>query len=271
MTGHQPELFHPGVWVKNFAAVRQARESGGVALNLIVDNDVPKNAFIRVPYREGDLLKAAPIEFDAWAGEIPYEDWTIRDEDRFASFADRVLERLEGAIDDPLIRDYWPKTLDAASRTDRIGLRFSVARRAVEASWGVHNLEVPLSAVCETEAFAWFVCHLLAQLPRYQKIHNTALLEYRAAHGIRSRHHPVPALERNGDWLEAPFWIWRANAPRRRPLLARQITSNRMQIRIDGEAEPLFELPLGRDREACCAVEILRTLPCSAFACAPAH
>ncbi len=47
VTGHQPELFHPGVWVKNFAAAALARQRGGVALNLIVDDDIPKSAAIR--------------------------------------------------------------------------------------------------------------------------------------------------------------------------------------------------------------------------------
>ena len=42
VTGHQPELFHPGVWVKNFAASAIARSCGGIALNLIVDNDFPR-------------------------------------------------------------------------------------------------------------------------------------------------------------------------------------------------------------------------------------
>ena len=32
VTGHQPELFHPGVWVKNFAASAIARSCGGIAL-----------------------------------------------------------------------------------------------------------------------------------------------------------------------------------------------------------------------------------------------
>src|SRR5260370_292805 len=39
LAGHQPELFHPGVWIKNFALCGLARAHGAVALNLIVDND----------------------------------------------------------------------------------------------------------------------------------------------------------------------------------------------------------------------------------------
>jgi hypothetical protein len=69
----------------------------------------------------------------------------------------------------------------------------------------------------------------------------------------------VAALAQQGEWLEAPFWVWRADQPRRRPLLARQ-RGKMIDIRIAGETETLLELPLTPDGEACCAVERLRQL-----------
>ena len=125
---------------------------------------------------------------------------------------------------------------------------------------GYSNLEVPLSEVCQTDGFLWFASHILAQLQRYRQVYNDALREYRTAHGIRSKHHPVAALVRQGDWLEAPFWVWRAARPRRRALLVRQ-RHRQMDLRIDGEDEVFIELPLSPDGDACCAVERLRDLP----------
>jgi hypothetical protein len=259
VTGHQSELFHPGVWIKNFAAAAVAREAGGVGLNLIVDNDILKAAAIRVPQSNGGL-HIHRVEYDEWAGEVPFEELKVRDEALFASFAERVHQVLAGEVADPVLDDFWPRAVALRGRTDRLGLRFALARRALEASWGTRNFEVPLSAVCETEAFLWFAAHLLAHLPRFQRIHNEALAQYRGLYGIRSKHHPVPALGREGDWLEAPFWVWRAGAPRRRPLLVRQLART-MQLRVRGEDAPLLEIPLAPDREACCAVEQLQNLP----------
>ncbi len=260
VTGHQPELFHPGVWVKNFAAANLARSVGGVALNLNVDNDIPKAAAIRVPTVGDGGLRTVPVEFDDWRGEIPYEDWKVADEGMFASFGTRARDALAGAVADPLIDDFWPRAIRRRDDVDTIGLRFSLARREIEASWGFHNLEIPLGRLCQTDSFLWFASHLLAQLPRYQQIHNTCLDEYRAAHHIRSRHHPVAALAGHGEWLEAPFWIWRAGSPRRRALLARR-TGKTVDLRIADEPAILVSLPLPADGEACCAVERLRDLP----------
>jgi YD repeat-containing protein len=259
VTGHQPELFHPGVWVKNFAVAAIARACGGLALNLIVDNDIPKAASIRVPAVRDGRLRTLAVDFDRWQGEIPYEDWKVGDESLFASFSDRVREVLGDAVVDPLIDDFWPRAIRRRGEASTVGLRFSLARREVEAAWGVSNLELPLGLLCQTDSFLWFASHLIAQLPRYQAVHNACLAEYRAAHHIRSRHHPVAALARVDDWFEAPFWVWRGGQPRRRALLARQ-RAKTVELRIAGEDEVLVSLPLHREGEACCAVERLRDL-----------
>jgi hypothetical protein len=259
VTGHQPELYHPGVWVKNFATAALARAHGGIGLNLIVDNDIPKSSSIRVPMVTGDRARTIRVEFDQWQGEFPYEDLRVHDEGVFASFGDRVLRVLGGAIADPVIADFWPRAVRQAENELTVGLRLALARRELEAVWGIHNLEIPLSEVCQTEGFAWFACHLLAHLPRFAEIHNQTLAEYRALYGIRSKNHPVSALVLRGEWREAPLWVWREGQPRRRALLVRQLART-MQLRIGGEADVLTELPLSPDREACCAVEQLRAL-----------
>ena len=259
VTGHQPELFHPGVWIKNFVTASIADASAGVGLNLIVDNDIPKSSSLAVPSINEGRIRLNRVEFDRWGGDAPFEDSPVLDEDQFLTFADRVRSLLGHSVPGPLIEDYWPRVLKRRSEAATHGMRFSLARREIEASWGVANLEVPMSSVCQTDGFYWFVSHLLAQLPRYRQVHNDALNEYRAAHGIRSRNHPVAALVQQGEWLEAPFWIWRGEEPRRRALLVRQ-RSREMDLRIAGEDEVLIELPLAREREACCAVERLREL-----------
>ena len=90
VTGHQPELFHPGVWVKNFAAAAVAGSCQGLALNLIVDNDIPKSASIRVPRMVGGRIITVDVDFDEWRGEIPFEDWKVRDESKFSTFGAAV-------------------------------------------------------------------------------------------------------------------------------------------------------------------------------------
>jgi hypothetical protein len=128
-----------------------------------------------------------------------------------------------------------------------LGERFAAARRALERRWGCHNLEVPVSRLCGTEAFAWFAAHLLCELPRFHALYNGSVHDYRRRYEIRSRNHPVPDLGAEGDWLEAPFWAWRAGQGRRGRLLART-AGGRVELRVGGEAWPA--LPRDEPAEA---------------------
>jgi hypothetical protein len=240
LAGHQPELFHPGVWVKNFALQGLARRHGVTPLNLVVDNDTVKATALRVPGRAG-IEAARPhavsVPFDRWGGEAPYEERTVADPELFASFGARATEALAGWGYEPLLPGFWAEVLRQSERGPLLGECFAGARRELERAWGCHNLEVPLSAVCRTESFAWFGCHLLAELPRFHALHNERVHAYRAAHGLRSRNHPVPDLAAEGDWLEAPLWGWRAGVARRGRVFARP-RPDCIELRVGAERWP---------------------------------
>jgi hypothetical protein len=244
MAGHQPELFHPGVWVKNFALNGLARRHGLTPLNLIVDNDTAKTTALRLP--DPAAVKSShphtvSERFDLWTGEIPYEERSILDPALFAGFADRAGEVLRGWDYAPMLPDFWGEVRREAEHTPLLGECFAAARRSYERRWGCHNLELPVSALCQTEPFAWFACHVLAELPRFHADYNAGVHDYRKRHGIRSRNHPVPDLAEEDGWLEAPFWGWRAGATRRGRLFAR-VQSDSIALRIGDEIWP--SLPL---------------------------
>jgi hypothetical protein len=240
MAGHQPELFHPGVWVKNFALAGLARRHGLTPVNLLVDYDTIKATALRVPAlaTAGEPWPhRATVAFDHWAGEVPYEEGAVHDEGLFAGFPGRVEAELRGCGFVPLLTAFWPEALRQAGRTPLLGERFAAARRALERRWGCHNLEVPVSRLCGTEAFAWFAAHLLTDLPRFHALYNDAVHGYRRRYGLRSANHPVPDLAAEGDWLEVPLWAWRTGQRRRGRLLARTV-AGRVELRAGGETWP---------------------------------
>jgi hypothetical protein len=238
LAGHQPEVFHPGVWVKNFALAGLARKYNGLSLNLVVDNDTAKATRLRVP--AGDHVAQFP--FDHWQDEAPYEERTVLDEDLFAGLPGRLRPVIRRWPFNPLLPDFWDEVLRQAKRTPLLGERIAAARRTFERRWGCHQYEVPLSRLCRTEAFALFAGHLLEHLPRLHADYNKAVQDYRQRHGLRSLNHPVPDLAKESDWLEAPFWAWRPGQTRRARLFVRR-TANALALRAGSESWPAVPLP----------------------------
>ena len=242
VAGHQPELFHPGVWIKNFALAGLARRQHGLAVNLIVDNDTLKSTALRVPIRGRPLPRALRLPFDRWQGELPWEERHVTEPDTLARFGAEATRLMRQWGFEPLLSSVWPEVLRRAARP--LGEAFAGARRGLERQWGCHNLEVPLSQVSQGEAFAWFAGELLAELPRLHELYNRVVADYRARRRIRSRNHPVRDLAAQGDWLEAPLWGWRASAGRRGRLFVRQ-ANGRLHLRAGEDNWPDLPVPVG--------------------------
>lgn len=235
LAGHQPELFHPGVWYKNFLLSSVAGQAGGIGVNLIVDTDLARNTAVRVPVKSGAQAGTESIAFDVSSKAIPYEERPILDSWLFESFGRRVANAYETccvAGREPyrlLIEDVWkaaaPYARSAAGRGS-LGLVLAEARHWVEWNLGLTTLELPLSNVAQSRAFRLFLVHILTELPQLWRVYNSALAEYRQINYIRSSVHPVPALQRDGDWLESPFFLWTTTDATRRHPFVRQLADS---------------------------------------------
>ena len=190
-----------------------------MAINLVVDTDAAKPALLHAP-SDGRLVR---VPFDRSSLETPYEERIVAEESTFADLPRQMAAITTGWKFEPMLPVFWREVMRQAERTPLLGERFAAARRTMERRWGCVQREVPMSRVCQTEAFAWFACSILDRLPAFHDDdYNQVVHDYRQAHGIRSRSHPVPDLTRVGEWLEAPFWAWRQGQTRRGKLLIRR-------------------------------------------------
>ena len=225
LTGHQSDLFHPGVWLKNFEAARLAATCGGTAINLIIDSDLCRSPAVRVPTGSASDLQAEMIPFDQAVTEMPFEERLIADGSLWESFGTRVTRGIALLVADPLIREWWPRVLAASKPHDHFGQALSQARHLLEIEWGSRSLELPQSHVCRSEAFRLFALQLLGRAAEFCVAYNAALADYRVAHHLKNHAQPVPDLVTNGAWIETPFWLWSAADPVRRGVFTRRAGS----------------------------------------------
>jgi len=165
-----------------------------------------------------------------------------------------VGQLLRPLVARPLVEALWPLMPALSGGERKLGLRVAQGRHRLEAEMGNDTLELPQSSVCSLAEFHWFVAHLLAHLPRFWAAYNDSLAAYRHVHRLRNRAHPVPDLAQADGWLEAPFWMWTADDPRRQPVFARQSAE---QLELTDRRGQTIRLTLSADRQADVAAEQL--------------
>ena len=231
LAGHQPEMFHPGVWYKNFALAGAAATAGATAINLLIDSDLCRRTSLAVPAGDAQHPHVQRVPFDTAQSAVPFEERAVIDAHAFGSFAQRVQDCLGPLVESPLIEDYWPRVVTNWQRGCTLGAALAAARHQLESEWilqqrGAPTWEVPISDLCDTPAFARFAIDIAAALPQFAAAYNGALTSYRQAHKLRNSAQPVPDLvtpesPAGAGWSEAPFWVWAADRPARLPLFAR--------------------------------------------------
>lgn len=222
LTGHQAELFHPGVWFKNFMLSRLATERGAVGIHLVIDTDVMHHTSIRVPTGTVVAPRAEAVPLDRPVPVVPVEEQFVSDRAMFVSFGERVQQSIAPLLTNPLVTCWWPSVVEAARESGgKLGLAIAQARHCLEDEWSAATLEVPMSHCCNLDSFRHFSAALLLDSERVREAYNQALAAYRHAHHLRSDAQPMPNLAADDDWIETPFWMWTAERPTRQPLFAR--------------------------------------------------
>jgi hypothetical protein len=201
VTGHQPELFHAGVWVKNFAAAGLAKRVNGHAVHITVDNDAMRSAGLAVPHFDPDPSRVhlTQVPFDAGGPEVAYEKRCVLDPALHESFPDRLHAEFSNWPFRPVLGEVWPN----GAGNKRVYERLITVRYPIEAELQCIQWTTVISEVIRSESWLAFTRQLLADAPRFAAVHNAALAAYRNENKLRSRTHPFPDLAPN----EVPFWV----------------------------------------------------------------
>src|SRR2546425_11538268 len=94
VTGHQPFLFHPGIWLKHLLIDRLAG-SGMGALSMPVDNDVAEDVGADVPHLDAAGPRLLHETFVRAGPDVPYEAVPAPSPREWQEFVDRLQAHLQ--------------------------------------------------------------------------------------------------------------------------------------------------------------------------------
>ena len=224
--GHQPELFHPGVWFKNFLLSEISKRTNSVGLQVIIDHDVARSDSLRVPTCSNTkVAERSAIGFSQRSILLPIQreshtrqPWhaTVAGPQSQVAWNKTVLDVGQTisacGLAQPLLVSRDSMLQECILGTKNIGDAFSRFRHTIEMENGVFNLEVPIGQLCAGTAFGLFVLHCVRNAESLWEAYNGCREAYRKRHKIRNQAQPVLELQKRDDWLELPFWIYRLDS-----------------------------------------------------------
>jgi hypothetical protein len=201
-TGHQSELYHPGVWVKNIAIDVAARKLGGVAMHFSVDTDSPKHLELRWP-GGGDMITDDPLRGEA--------RWTGRLRSPTAGHVQHLSTRMDNAATgwqhQPVARQFLDCLEQLADQDVDLPAALANAHHRVDRELGLRHQSVVCSPMWRSTGYLVFAYDLLRRAGEFAAAYNRALAAFRREHGIRSPGRPMPDLSIDGEFCETPFWV----------------------------------------------------------------
>jgi len=238
--GHQPVLFHPGVWFKYLLLTRITSATSAAGLHLIVDTDATGPIGADVPDERDQLVRARETLIDLEV-DVPLEAAPVPEPAAWTAFVERMQAHLATVRLPALAARFgaWADGAGEARGAASLGTWLARLRRRYEAQAGAPGyLELPMSWLADTPEFRAFALHLLRAPNELARVYNGQLEAYRAAHRLRSSANPFPNLTTGGDRVEAPFWV--VHGGRRRELSVAR-ADGRLVLTVG--AEPIATIP----------------------------
>ena len=234
-TGHQPFVFHPGIWTKQLLVARFAGQA--TVVNMPVDCDAAEDVGVDVPVLSDGLriVRETLLRADV---DAPYEalpapssaDWQ-----RFLQRIDAGLRTLPHHGVQEIFSSFRERTARLAAPD--LGGFLTLARRLHE---GLRPYaELPVSRLTRTPEFRLFVAHILRDADRFASSYNRHLDAYRERYNVRSAAQPFPNLWQDGPRTELPFWIIRDG--RRRPVFVERAGG---RVKVWAGEEDVAQIPV---------------------------
>jgi hypothetical protein len=233
VTGHQPEFYHPGVWIKDFLLQRLAEETGAASIDLMVDSDGFDTLEIHAPCLRPEVsVCRAYLAIGTTDG--CYGCTPVPSAADIEAFCTAGAEHL-ATLPTPAIARHFGIFCDhlraAAGDANNVAELVTFSRRRYEASTGTDYLELPVSSMAGSKAFATFVAHIALDARAFADAYNASRAAYRERTATRNVAQPFPDLTSGGEAVELPLWLLDGG---RRTVWAR--TGEHPALLVDGES-----------------------------------
>lgn len=201
-TGHQPTIYYPGLLFKSFFTGDAAKQTGGIAINFVVDSD-KANFRIPLPYQQEGELQKMQAELKNQKNKI-YAAFNPSYE-QICNFFDTISKALD-SLSQSSIREtfeqYKKSFFNAFEKHPDFTKTVTDLRKEFDKSLGLKIRDINISYIVQSKGYYRYILYLIRHLRNFTKVYNDAV-----SHCKRKDYQPVKFLNHQADWYELPFWL----------------------------------------------------------------
>ncbi len=214
MAGHQPVVFHPGLFFKTELLSRLARDTRAFGIHVVIDTDEGSACEVSWPRIEGEQLVVRRAAIVSAESKVP--DGSSPDQILYSTQRIKTREEIKEIFAEVQSDLRASGFADEAERARRMGEIYTnlagcpLAAANSIARWGVERRgyrEVLLSTLLKETSLGGVLRELTRDGERLFHSYNESLERYREEHSIKNAANPFPNLKtRNGSY-ELPLWV----------------------------------------------------------------
>jgi len=269
MTGHQPEFYHPGVWIKNILLNQIIKENSSkniFGINLNLDNDVVNPVSIYYPAINTEIdnniqknssdisLRKHILSINN--NEIPLQELQIPSKEMLLNVLKKINKSIQ-FLPDNTYQNYNVfsncfknayKICKSTPAMNQLGIFMTTCRRLYESTINPQYYDLPYSFISNHDSLLLFFLEIVFNIEYFSYIYNKSLHEYRLAHKIKNAANPLPNLSTDNNRIETPFWIWkRGERSERKKIFIKKQNGSIFIEDIYGDNIALFSIINGKE------------------------
>lgn len=199
-SGHQPYIFHPGIWAKiiflNFF-------NDFEKMFITNDSDVKDGIFIEIPFFDGKWRKIREYIY-LNSEKKTFEEYDFYKFKRGILFFSERFKEIEKFIRED-VKEKILIFIKNLNEYEDVVSSIILTRKNFERE--IKYGEKIVSEICKEENFLKFFLYFFYEGEKIFDIYNKKLEEYRIIKNIKKEGEPFPFLLKYNDFYEIPFWI----------------------------------------------------------------
>lgn len=208
VTGHQPIWHHCGIFVKNVITDRFARQTGGIAVQLVLDHDICNTSMFLSEYDNNGFPRFKTIPLELKQQDIPLESRPVPSKKQLRKFIDSVSKISKGS----LCSEIWCQNLHCIignTRTCRSAADIITQLQAqLNRAFGLEIIYLPLSLMSQTSSFTDFVCSVICNAVGFVRVYNKAIKNKKQTDNLKPNQTIRPLkTDYLNNIIELPFWL----------------------------------------------------------------